>query len=63
MSVTKEQKAQAALAENYNKMSQQLVVEKKANDREIVSRPTALDFKKTEKLKELILQDVKRNNG
>lgn len=60
MGVTKEQKAQAALAENYNKMSQQLVVEKKANDREIVSRPTALDFKKIQKLKELILQDIKR---
>lgn len=58
MGVTKEQKAQAALAEN--KMSQQLVIEKKKDEREVVNRPTALDFKKTQKLKELILQDVKR---
>lgn len=57
---TKEQKAQAALAETQNKMSQQLVPKDKKNDAEIVNRPTALDFKKTEKLKELILQDVKR---
>ena len=41
---------QAELAEKKNKQPEQ----------EVVSRPTALDFKKTEKLKELILQDVVR---
>ena len=57
---TKEQKAQAALAEIQSKMSQQLAPEKKESGRAVVERPTALDFKKTEKLKELILQDVRK---
>lgn len=42
-------------------MSQQLFPKDKKEEVEVVSRPTALDFKKTEKLKELILQDVSRN--
>ena len=60
----KSNKAQEALTDNREGlMSQQLVSKKKDQEQEVVSRPTALDFKKTEKLKELILQDVKRNNG
>ena len=45
-----------------NKLSQQLVPKKTSDNgaQEVVNRPTALDFKKTQKLKELILQDVKR---
>ena len=41
-------------------MSQQLVPKSKKDSPEVVTRPTALDFKKTQKLKELILQDVAR---
>ena len=41
-------------------MTQSLLPKKKNNEQEVVNRPTALDFKKTEKLKELILQDVAR---
>jgi len=37
-----------------------LLPKKKNNEQEVVNRPTALNFKKTEKLKELILQDVAR---
>lgn len=60
----KSNKAQEALTDNREDlMSQQLVLKKRDQEQEVVNRPTALDFKKTEKLKELILQDVKRNNG
>lgn len=40
-----------------NKLSQQLVPKKTSDNgaQEVVKRPTALDFKKVEKLKELIL--------
>ena len=53
-------KAQEALTDERAVMSQQLVPKTKENDQNVVTRPTALDFKKTEKLKELILQDVAR---
>ena len=57
----KSNKAQEALTDNREGlMSQQLVSKKKDQEQEVVNRPTALDFKKTEKLKELILQDVSR---
>lgn len=48
-----------------NKLSQQLVPKKTSDNgaQEVVNRPTALDFKKVEKLKELILQDIKRGNA
>jgi len=52
---TKNNKEQAELAEVRSKMTQSLVPKKKNDGPEVVSRPTALDFKKTEKLKELIL--------
>ena len=52
-------KAQEALTDSREGlMSQQLVPKK--DEVKVVTRPTALDFKKTEKLKELILQDVTR---
>lgn len=55
-------KAQEALTDSREGlMSQQFVPKKKKDEVEVVTRPTALDFKKTEKLKELILQDVSRN--
>ena len=58
----KNNKAQEALTDSREGvMSQQLVPKKKKDEPEVVTRPTALDFKKTEKLKELILQDVSRN--
>lgn len=54
-------KAQEALTDSRDGvMSQQIIPSKKENMQEVVNRPTALDFKKTEKLKELILQDVTR---
>lgn len=56
----KEQKAQAALAEMQSKMSQQLILEQKNEESNVIDRQTALNFKKTEKLKELILQDIRR---
>ena len=59
---TKEQKAQAELEAIQSNMSQQLVPEKK-KDQHVVERFSALDFKRTEKLKELILQDIKRGRG
>lgn len=63
MAQTKKQtKAQEALKDSRDGlMSQQLFPKDKKEEVEVVSRPTALDFKKTEKLKELILQDVSRN--
>lgn len=54
-------KAQEALTDSREGvMSQQLVPKKKKDEVEVVNRPTALDFEKTKKLKELILQDVSR---
>jgi len=53
-------KAQEALTDERSTMSQQMVSKKKNDEPEVVNRSTALDFKKTEKLKELILQDVVR---
>ena len=50
-------KAQEALTDERSVMSQQLVPKKAKDEPEVVNRPTALDFKKTEKLKELILQE------
>ena len=59
---TKNKKAQPAPTEDiYSGMSQFLMPEKTKKGQEVVDRPTALDFEKTEKLKRLILQDVKRN--
>jgi len=56
---TEKQKAQPALPEDpRSQMSQQLIPKNRVTDKEVVNRPTALDFKKVEKLKELILQDV-----
>ena len=55
----KQIKAQEALAENRG-MSETLIPKIKKDKQEIVNRPTALDFAKVQKLKELILQDVKR---
>ena len=57
---TNKNNAQAELAEVRSKMTQQLVPKRKKDEQEVITRPTALDFKKTEKLKELILQDVRR---
>lgn len=58
----KRRQAQEALTDNREGiMSQQMIPKKKEDEQEVVNRPTALDFKKTEKLKELILQDVSRN--
>ena len=60
---TIDNKAQAELAEVRSNMTQVLVPKKKNEEREVVNRRTArtaLDFKKTEKLKELILQDIRR---
>ncbi len=54
-------KAQEALTDERSTMSQQMVSKKKNDEPEVVNRPTALDFKKAAKLKELILQDVSRN--
>lgn len=51
-------KAQNAPTETRSEMSQQLIPKKEDKQQKVVSRATALDFKKTEKLKELILQDV-----
>lgn len=56
----KNDKAQEALTKERSVMSQQLVKSDKDKKQDVVTRPTALDFKKTEKLKELILQDVSR---
>lgn len=56
----KDNKAQFAPDDERSNMSQQLVPKSKTQEQEVVNRPTALDFKKTEKLKELVLQDVKR---
>ena len=54
-------KAQEALTDSREGvMSQSLVPKQKKDETEVVNRPTALDFKKTQKLKELILQDVTR---
>lgn len=53
-------KAQEALADERSSVMTQSLVSKKKDEPEVVNRPTALDFKKTEKLKELILQDVTR---
>ena len=53
-------KAQEALTEDRSNVMTQSLVPKKKDEPEVVNRPTALDFKKTEKLKELILQDVTR---
>lgn len=54
-------KAQEALTdERDGLMSQQLVPAKKEDKQKVVNRPTALDFKKVEELKRLILQDVSR---
>ena len=49
--------AQDALTEIRSNMSQQLIPKEK-NEKNVVDRPVAIDFKKNEKLKELILQDV-----
>lgn len=55
-------KAQEALTDERSKvMTQSLVPKRKKDEQEVINRPTALDFKKAEKLKELILQDVSRN--
>lgn len=54
-------KAQEALTDERSTVSQQMVSKKKNDEPEVVNRPTALDFKKAAKLKELILQDVSRN--
>ena len=56
----KNDKAQEALTKERSVMSQQLVKSDKDSKQNVVTRPTALDFKKTEKLKELILQDIAR---
>lgn len=56
----KNDKAQEALTKERSVMSQQLVPKTKDEPQPVVNRPTALDFKKTEKLKELILQDVRK---
>ena len=56
----RKQKAQEALTETRSGMSQLLMSDSKKSEKEIVNRPTALDFKKAEKIKELILQDVRR---
>ncbi len=53
-------KAQEALTDERSSVMTQSLVSKKKDEPEVVNRPTALDFKKTEKLKELILQDVTR---
>ena len=53
-------KAQNAPTETRSEMSQQLIPKKEDKQQKVVSRATALDFKKTEKLKELILQDIQR---
>ena len=53
-------KAQEALTKDRSSVMTQSLVSKKKDEPEVVNRPTALDFKKTEKLKELILQDVTR---
>ena len=59
-----EERAQAALQEMRSQMSQQLVPDKPTTEgQEVVKRKTALDFKSTQKLKELILRDVARNNS
>lgn len=60
---TKDKKAQAALTESRSNMTQQLVPEKQNGVPGVVDRPTALNFKKAEELKQLILQDVKKNNA
>ena len=55
----KQIKAQEALTENRS-MSELLIPEVKKDKHEIITRPTALDFEKVKKIKELILQDIKR---
>ena len=58
MAQAKKTKAQEALADERSNMTQQIVPNKKSDDQNVIKRPTALDFKKAQKLKELILQDV-----
>ena len=49
-------KAQEALTDSREGvMSQQLVPKKKKDEVEVINRPTAIDFERTKKLKELIL--------
>ena len=59
----KNKDAQFAPIDERSEMSQQLVPKRKSEEQEVVNRPTALDFKKTQKLKELILQDVKKGRS
>ena len=61
-SKVQEEKAQAALQEMRDNMSQQLV-QKKDKETNTVERPSALTFEKTQKLRELILQNIKRSNS
>ncbi len=56
-------KAQEALTKDRSSVMTQSLVSKKKDEPEVVNRPTALDFKKTEKLKELILQDIQRGRS
>ena len=56
----RKQKAQEALTETRSGMSQLLMSDSKKSEKEVVNRPTALDFKKAEKIRELILQDIRR---
>lgn len=53
--------AENALNEMRSRMTQQLASDKKSGERDVVERPTALNFDKIEKLKRLILQNVKEN--
>lgn len=54
-------KAQEALTDERSNLITQSLVSKNNDEPEVINRPTALDFKKAAKLKELILQDVSRN--
>ena len=56
----RKQKAQEALTETRSGMSQLLMSDSKKSEKEVVNRPTALNFKKAEKIRELILQDIRR---
>ena len=56
----RKRKAQEALTETRSDMSQLLIPENKKEEQEIVNRPTALDFEKAKKIKELILQDIRK---
>lgn len=58
-----EEKAQAALQKMRDQMTQQLVMDKKNDGDEVIKRATALDFDSKQKLRELILRDVARNNS